>query len=92
MNLLNRFWNWYEDKVLTALVPSAIILYLQIPHTITAGDCMLALGMGISLVDPVVDFLLYSIDLLEVIPIMGITMAIYVEIRRRRNRKHGISK
>ena len=84
INLIVRFWNWYEDKILTALIPSAIILYLQIPHTITAAECFFGGSNYMFGYSPITDFLLYSIDLLEVIPIMGITMAIVVEVRRKR--------
>jgi len=88
VNIIKRFWNWYEDKVITALIPSTIILWLQIPHTYTAADCWFDLGLGAIHADPILDFFLYGIDLLEAIPILGNTMALYVEIRRRRRKKH----
>lgn len=68
-----------------SLIISAIILYAQIPHTITAAECFfgdhdhtLIFGKNI-----ILDFLIYGIDLLELIPIIGITLAIVSKLRHR---------
>ena len=68
-----------------SLIISAIILYAQIPHTITAAECFfgdhdhtLIFGKNI-----VLDFLIYGIDLLELIPIIGITLAIISKLRHK---------
>ena len=68
-----------------SLIISAVILYAQIPHTITAAECFfgdhdhtLIFGKNI-----ILDFLIYGIDLLELIPIIGITLAIVSKLRHR---------
>jgi len=68
-----------------SLIISAVILYAQIPHTITAAECFfgdhdhtLIFGKNI-----VLDFLIYGIDLLELIPIIGITLAIIAKVRKK---------
>ena len=68
-----------------SLIISAIILYAQIPHTITAAECFfgdhdhtLIFGKNI-----ILDFLIYGIDLLELIPIIGITLAIVSKVRKK---------
>lgn len=83
MNLWTRFWKWYEPHVLLSLYPGVIILWLQVPHTITAADCFFTLGWEIVHHDPISNFLLYGIDLLEAIPLTGMTLAVYVDIKKR---------
>ena len=68
-----------------SLIISAVILYAQIPHTITAAECFfgdhdhtLIFGKNI-----ILDFLIYGIDLLELIPIIGITLAIISKLRHK---------
>jgi hypothetical protein len=63
-----------------SLTISAVILYLQIPHSWWALECVFGQGIlhghGI-----VVDFLLYGIDTLEMIPIIAITLTIIARVR-----------
>jgi len=80
--LWSKFWLWYEKHTTQSLVLTAFIIYLQIPHFIWAGDAYLRLGI-ISHVHPVLDFLLYGIDLIEVIPMINIGMLIYSRIRKK---------
>ena len=68
-----------------SLIISAVILYAQIPHTITAAECFfgdhdhtMIFGKNV-----VLDFLIYGIDLLELIPIIGITLAIVSKVRHK---------
>ena len=82
---ISRFLDWYERHMAKSLIISAIILYAQIPHTITAAECFfgdhdhtLIFGKNI-----VLDFLIYGIDLLELIPIIGITLAIVAKVRHK---------
>jgi hypothetical protein len=64
------------------MLVTAIILYLQIPHFIWAGDAFLQLGI-ITRINPVLDFLLYGVDLIELIPITAITLAIISKLRHK---------
>ena len=84
-NVITKFLDWYEKHMAKSLIISAVILYAQIPHTITAAECFfgdhdhtLIFGKNI-----ILDFLIYGIDLLELIPIIGITIAIVSKVRHR---------
>lgn len=84
MKLWSRFWNWYEKRVLSSLTITAIILYLQIPHTWTAAECFFGGSSFLFGHHFITDFLLYGIDLLELIPIIAITGQIYAQVRKKR--------
>ena len=82
---ITKFLDWYERHMAKSLIISAIILYAQIPHTITAAECFfgdhdhtMIYGKNI-----ILDFLIYGIDLLELIPIIGITLAIVAKVRKK---------
>ena len=84
-NVITKFLDWYEKHMAKSLIISAVILYAQIPHTITAAECFfgdhdhtLIFGKNI-----ILDFLIYGIDLLELIPIIGITLAIVSKLRHK---------
>lgn len=79
---INKFLDWYEKHMAKSLIISAVILYMQIPHSWWALECIFGQGImhghGI-----VVDFFLYGIDTLEMIPIIGVTLAIITKLRRK---------
>ena len=82
---ISGFLDWYERHITESMLVTAIILYLQIPHTITAEECFfvdhdhtLIFGKNI-----ILDFLLYGIDLLEMIPIIGVTLALVSKLRHK---------
>ena len=82
---ISGFLYWYERHITESMLVTAIILYLQIPHTITAAECFfgdhdhtLIFGKNI-----ILDFLLYGIDLLEMIPIIGVTLALVSKLRHK---------
>ena len=39
MSIITSFLDWYERHMAKSLIVSAVILYAQIPHTITAAEC-----------------------------------------------------
>ena len=83
--MLKRFLEWYDRHMTKSLIITAIILYAQIPHTITAAECFFG-DHDHTLIygkNAVLDFLIYGIDLLELIPIIGITLAIVSKIRHK---------
>ena len=82
MNSWDRFWGWYDKHTTKSLIITAIIIYMQIPHMMWAGDVYLQLGI-ISHVHPVLDFFLYGIDLVEILPMINIGMLIYNKVRKR---------
>ena len=83
MNEWDRFWGWYDKHTTKSLIITAIIIYMQIPHMIWAGDVYLQLGI-ISHIHPVLDFFLYGIDLVEILPMINIGMLIYNKARKRK--------
>ena len=82
-NPISRFLTWYDRHLTESLTLSALILYLQIPHTISAAECFFDGNLGLFGIHPITDFLLYGIDLLEAIPIIGVTLAIIARVKGR---------
>ena len=72
----NRFWNWYEKQLMGSLAFLLMVHVVQIPHMIWAADVYMDLGM-ISRIHPILDFLLYGVDLVELLSLTQIIMLIY---------------
>lgn len=87
INSFRKAWQWYQRRVIESMLISTIILYLQIPHTISAAECFFAHDQHHILFghNPLTDFLLYGIDLLELIPIVAMTTQLIAQIQRKRN-------
>ncbi len=83
MNAWKRFWTWYENKILGSIIIIAIIQFIQIPHMVWNADLYLELGF-ISRLHPVLDFLLYGVDLIEIVSIINVGMIVYSLIQKRR--------
>ena len=83
MNAWKRFWNWYENKILGSVIVIAIIQFIQIPHMVWNADLYLETGM-ISRVHPALDWLLYGVDLIEIVSIINIGMIMYSLIQKRK--------
>ncbi len=86
MNLWSRFWNWYENKILGSVVIIAIIQFIQIPHMIWNADLYLEFGV-ISRIHPVIDWLLYGVDLIEIVSIINVGMIMFSLMKKRRKTK-----
>jgi len=86
MGLWSRFWQWYENKILGSIIIIAIIQFIQIPHMVWNADLYLDAGY-ISRINPVLDFLLYGVDLIEIVSIINVGMIIYSLIKQRRHKK-----
>ena len=86
MGLWSRFWQWYENKILGSIIIIAIIQFIQIPHMVWNADLYLDAGY-ISRINPVLDFLLYGVDLIEIVSIINVGMIIYSLIGKRRRKK-----
>ena len=82
--MIKTFLEWYNRRMVESLSISAIILYLQIPHSWWALECVFGQGIlhGHGFV---VDFLLYGIDTLEMIPIIGVTLTIIARYKVGKN-------
>ena len=87
MNLWARFWNWYEDKILGSIIIIAVIQFIQIPHMIWNADLMLEAGY-ISRIHPVIDWLLYGVDLIEIVTIINVAMILYSLLKKRYKAKN----
>ena len=72
----NRFWNWYEKQLMGSLAFLLMVHVVQIPHMVWAADTYLQLGI-ISRIHPVLDFILYGVDLVELLSLAQIIMLIY---------------
>ena len=72
----NRFWNWYEKQLMGSLAFLLMVHIVQIPHMVWAADTYLQLGI-ISRIHPVLDFILYGVDLVELLSLAQIIMLIY---------------
>ena len=72
----NRFWNWYEKQLMGSLAFLLMVHLVQIPHMIWAADVYMELGM-ISRIHPILDFLLYGVDLVDLLSLAQIIMLIY---------------
>ena len=79
---ISGFLDWYERHMTKSLIISAVILYMQIAHSWWALECVFGEGIlhGHGMV---VDFFLYGIDTLEMIPIIGVTIAIIAKVRHK---------
>ena len=86
MNAWNKFWNWYENKILGSIVIIAVIQFIQIPHMVWNADLYLDIGV-IARVHPVIDWLLYGVDLIEIVSISNIGMIIFSLVKKRRNQR-----
>ncbi len=82
MKLWNKFWNWYDRHFNKTLWITFIILIMQIPHMIWAGDTILQSGYVFNQ-NVFSDFFLYGIDLLEIPLIINVTLQVYHVYGRR---------
>ena len=80
MNAWNKFWNWYENKILGSVILIAIIQFIQVPHMVI-----------VSRVHPVIDWFLYGVDLIEIISIVNVGMIMYSLIKKRKAKSSQIS-
>lgn len=82
MNKISAFFKWYERKTAHAVTFVFVTQVLQIPHFIWAGDVYLQLGV-ISHIHPVLDFLLYGIDLIEIPSLIVATLLFITHVKKR---------
>ncbi len=82
MNLLYGFLQWYERNIEKSILITLVILIAQIPHFLWGGDVLIGSGY-IAGANPITDFILYSIDLLE-IPLIIKTLADFIILRRKK--------
>ena len=83
MNAWNKFWKWYEDKILGSILIIAVIQFIQIPHMVWNADLYLQTGY-VSRLHPALDWLLYGVDLIEIVSIINVGMIMFSLIKKRR--------
>ncbi len=88
MNAWKKFWNWYESKILGSVIIIAVIQFVQIPHMVWNADLYLDFGI-ISRVHPAIDWLLYGVDLIEIVSIINVGMIMFSLIQKRRKQRLG---
>ena len=71
MNTWERFWAWYEKHTTKSLFITAV----------WNADLYLQAGL-VSNYHPVLDFFLYGVDLIEIIPMISISMMIFSKVRK----------
>jgi hypothetical protein len=81
-NPISRFLDWFDKHTTENLLLIAFITYLQIPHFVWAGDAILKTGFVFG-ANPILDFFLYGIDLIEVIPMVSLTLLVIAKIKNR---------
>ena len=83
MNVWQKFWEWYDKHLTKSLFLTAVVIYMQIPHMVWAGDLFLETGIGLAHQNIVLDFFLYGIDLIEVFPMINLGFVIYSRLRKK---------
>ena len=85
--MIRRFLEWWETKLLitSGLVP--LILILQIPHFLWAGDVLVGTGT-VYTGNQLSDFILYGIDLIE-IPLIVLALLNFFTTLRKKLMKKG---
>ena len=86
MGLWNKFWAWYHSKTIYAILAVFITQWIQVPHMVWTLDLYIGLGW-IYGINPILDWLLYGVDLIEIVSIIIITMTLYSYLKYRNERK-----
>jgi hypothetical protein len=74
------FLDWWARKTTEWVILMAVIQVIQIPHMVWNGDLLLEAGY-VSRVNPVYDFILYGVDLIEIPSIMIALLTIVARIK-----------
>jgi len=81
--MIHRFLDWYRSKTAWALAFLFISHVAQIPHMIWVGDVYFVTGT-VAYVNPVADFVLYGIDLIEIPNIINVTLLFLAHVRKKK--------
>ena len=71
---------------LISIIIIAIIQFIQIPHMVWNADLYLQTGV-ISRLHPALDWLLYGVDLIEIVSIINVAMIMFSLAKKRRNER-----
>ena len=90
MNAWGKFWSWYENKILGSIIIIAVIQFIQIPHMIWNADLYLEIGV-VSRLHPALDWLLYGVDLIEIVSIINVGMIMFSLLKKKRQARRRIT-
>lgn len=83
--MLLRFLEWWKGKIHISLGFLVFTHLIQIPHMLWNADMLLEAGI-VSRVHPVLDVLLYGIDLIEIPAIIAVTIS-FISVYKLRKHK-----
>jgi len=72
--IINRFFRWWDLKLRISLGFLVFTHIAQIPHFLWGGDAIMRTGTVYG-VNPVSDFILYGIDLIEIPAIIVVVLS-----------------
>lgn len=75
-----KFFEWWERRLTASLGFLVFTHLMQIPHMIWNADMYMQIGV-ISRVNPITDFILYGVDLLEIPAIVAVTMSFIARLK-----------
>ena len=79
----NRFWAWYERRLLVSITFVFVVHIVQIPHMIWNCDQLYGVCGNIAGIHPLTDFLFFGVDLLEIPSIINVTFLWLLHVRKR---------
>lgn len=80
---LKEFLFKWEKKLTLSLGFLVVTHLLQIPHFLWGGDALVKSGLVYNM-NPVMDFVLYGIDLIEIPAIIVVVVSFVSRLRRKR--------
>jgi hypothetical protein len=84
--MLLRFLKWWENKLTVSLGFLVFTHLIQIPHFLWNGDMLMEAGY-VSRINPVLDFVLYGIDLIEIPAIIVVVVSFVSRLKKNENSK-----
>ena len=80
--IIRNFFKWWESKLQISLGFLVFTHIAQIPHFLWGGDALLKSGTVYN-VNPILDFFLYSIDLIEIPAIVVVCVSFVARLKKK---------
>jgi hypothetical protein len=87
--VIRRLFKAYTDNIWLSVTFVFVVHIAQLPHMFWAADAYLELGM-VARVNPILDFILYGIDLLEIPSIINVGILWIYHVKRRNADKQNV--
>ena len=81
--MIKRFLKWWESKLQISFGFLVFTHIAQIPHFLWGGDALVKTGTFYN-VDPILDFFLYSIDLIEIPAIVVVCVSFVARLKKEK--------